>query len=59
MGSFNLTPSSVAVYAMAVCVQKWELATMHTNRQRVHRRLQLIVMRYGWNHINFRMIFCV
>jgi len=25
----------MAVYAMAVCVPSWELATMHTNRQRV------------------------
>jgi len=37
-GLFHLTPTSAAVYAMAVCVQQWELATMHTNRQRVHRR---------------------
>ena len=40
---FRITPPSVAVYAVAVCVRKWELATMHTNRHRVHRRLHGLV----------------
>ena len=48
----NLTPSSVAVYAVAVCVQKCELASMHTNRHRVHRRLQLLVRAFLLHEAN-------
>jgi len=40
---FRITPPSVAVYAVAVCVRKCELASMHTNRHRVHRRLHGLV----------------
>ena len=39
----NLTPQSAALYAGAICVQKWELATMHTNRHRVQRPLHWLV----------------
>jgi len=42
-GLFHLTPQSAALYAMAVCVRKCELASMHTNRQRVQRPLHWIV----------------
>ena len=42
-GLFHLTPQSAALYAVAACVQKWEPATMHTNRHRVQRPLHWIV----------------
>ena len=40
---WGITPASAAVHVMAVCVRKCELASMHTNGQRVRCRLHAIV----------------
>ena len=41
---FHLTPASAAVHVLAICVRKCELASVHTNGQRVRCRLHAIVM---------------
>ena len=40
----TLTPASAAVHVLAICVRKCELASMHTNGQRVRCRLHALVM---------------
>ena len=45
MPFFRITPASVAVHVLAICVRKCEIASMHTNGQRVPVELQAFVIR--------------